>query len=408
MIQADPNALLTLTMIPGLGPILISRLLATFRTPQAILQQPPERLATVRGLSIAKARLILDHRRAAETAARTEAAKAADLGISLSCIDTDAYPPLLREIQDPPPILYIRGSINPTTTDRFTLGIVGSRSCSHYGMEQTERFAASLASAGISIISGGARGIDTAAHRAAMRVQGRTTAVLGCGLLHHYPKENAPLFDDIARNHGAIISELPLDTPPAAENFPARNRIISGLSLGILVVEAGHKSGSLITARLAAEEHNREVFALPGRVDSTTSEGTLDLIKAGGATMVTAPADILASLASPARHLHEGTHEARYALPELFDEPPTRDTRPDALPSPSATPRTPQPVPSPQFATLTPSQRVLLAALTEPRSLDDLLRDTGADVGALRADLTLLEIRRIVTREGSRFVAKRS
>jgi DNA processing protein len=246
-----------------------------------------------------------------------------------------------------------------------------------------------LAQAGLTIVSGGARGIDTAAHRAVLRVKGRTIAVLGCGLSHCYPPDNHDLFDTIAAGHGAVVSELPLATPPNAENFPARNRIISGLSLGVLVIEAGRRSGALITARLAAEDHGREVFGIPARVDSASSAGSLDLIKSGGAAMVTHPDDVLAGLESPARHVHGGTHEARYA--------PIQHELNFGAPSPTPTP-TGQ---TPRDAALTPSQAAILAALDEPRSLDDLARLVMSEPGALRADVTVLEIRRRVERRGS-------
>ncbi|CAN5692733.1 hypothetical protein BH11PLA1_BH11PLA1_03020 [soil metagenome] len=401
---AESRDVLTLTMISGLGPVLIARLLAAFESPASIFTQSAQALASVRGISLSRARAILDQRAAAESLARDEAVRAADLGVVIIGRSDPAYPPLLLTISDAPPILYLRGLIDHAGTDQYPLALVGSRDCTHYGMEQTERFAGALASSGITIVSGGARGIDTAAHRAALRLGGRTIAVLGCGLQRAYPEENARLFDEIAQGRGAVISELPMTTPPSAENFPARNRIISGLSLGVLVVEAGNRSGSLITARLAAEDHGREVFALPGRVDSAASEGTLQLIKIGGATLVTAPGDILEALHAPARHLHGGTHAARY--PARQDDGEDRaaaaqDERAEPAPRLFGAPRPGAPAGTP----LTPSQRQLIDLLKDPLPIDDLLRLSAQEIGPLRADLTLLELRRLVTRRGSAFVA---
>ena len=409
------QSLLALTLVPGLGPILIARLLATFGTAEGVFGATSERLATVHRVSNRLARLILDSAANAHARADSELAAAADLGIRIISRNTPEYPALLSQIPDPPPILYVRGELRADTDDRYPLGIVGSRDCTHYGIEQTERFAGALASAGITIVSGGARGIDTAAHRAALRLNGRTIAVLGCGLKHTYPPDNAPLFEQIAAGRGAVISELPLDTPPSAENFPARNRIISGLSLGVLVLEAGRKSGSLITARLAAEDHGREVFAIPGRIDSPASEGTHDLLRAGGATLVTSPADILETLHTPARHLHLGTHDARYT-PTSSGEDAERETStaggslfsaPVGQQDTNENRRASEPPASSTLAraTLSDAERMLVDQLGAPLTLEDLAQRTSIEVGSLRSQLTMLEIRRVVTRVGSKFVA---
>jgi DNA processing protein len=191
---------------------------------------------------------------------------------------------------------------------------------------------------------------------------------------------------------GAVVSELPLESPPRAENFPARNRIISGLSLGVLVIEAGRRSGALITARLAAEEHGREVFALPARVDSLASEGSLDLIKKGGAALVTSPRDIIDALESPARHHFDGTHEAVTA-------DPTRESAP--LLDFAGTGRESAGGRPPELDGLSESQRSILAALVEPKTLDELTRVTGVEPGRLRAELTVLEVRRRIRRQGT-------
>ena len=285
---------------------------------------------------------------------------------------------------------------------------MGSRKCTQYGLEQADRFAIALAGAGITVVSGGARGIDTAAHRAALKAGGRTIAVLGCGLSNAYPPDNADLFEQIASGegaHGAVVSELPMTTNPSAENFPARNRIIAGLSLGVLVIEASAGSGALITAE-QMNDLGREVFALPGRVDSSSSEGSLKLLKEGAAALVTNPSDVLSGLEAPALHAFNGAHAARY--PAKAGEPggaggaglfaPASDD-PLSLRGVSAGANGAA-VPSAPLG-LSASQQQIYGALDEPATFDDLVRLTGGDPGMMRGDLTVLEIRRLVKRDGS-------
>lgn len=371
-------ALLRLTFIPGLGPVTIRRLVEAAGSPDEALTLSPSRLKGVPGLGEKRASQIARGVAASEALALKELELAARLGVRLLAPDEPEYPPLLAQVEDRPPVLYIRGRLDTAGEDRYPFALVGSRRCTAYGAEQAERFASFLARAGITIASGGAHGIDGAAHRGALRDGGRTIVVLGCGLSRCYPEDHAELFD-LAAERGAIVSELPLETPPRIENFPARNRIISGLSLGVLVIEAQHRSGALITARLAAEDHGREVFALPGRVDSSASAGTHALLKQGGALLVTEPADILEHLESPARHLHVGTHESRYGAPRLFE-------------------------PEPAIG-LSPEQSQLLGLLAESATFDELVSRTQRPAPEIRADLTILEIQRRVRREGSAFRA---
>ncbi len=386
--------LLTLIRTPGLGPVLANRLLDHFREDAAgALGASASELAGIEGVGAKRAEAIVARRSAARRAAQEELSLAEKQGVRFTARADVEYPPLLRGLRDAPPILSVKGSLDPQR-DRYALAIVGSRSCTPYGTEQAGRFAARLAGAGLAIISGGARGIDAAAHEGALRVKERTIAVLGCGLANVYPPEHAELFERIVEEGGAVLSELPLSTPPVAENFPARNRIISGISLGALVIEAGKRSGALITARLATEEQGRETMALPGRVDSPASEGSLELIKSGGAALVAKPEDVLDTLEACARHAHGGTHAARYApsppSTPLDDERDVEAKPTRALPD-----------------DLTVSQRTLFEALVEPRSLDELVRTTGLDAGVVRADVTILEVRGVVTREGGRLARRR-
>jgi DNA processing protein len=268
-------------------------------------------------------------------------------------------------------VLYVLGELAPVDVDRYMVAIVGSRRCTAYGIEQAERFSGVLARSGLTIVSGGARGIDTAAHRGAMRADGRTIAVLGCGLANRYPPDNVDLFDKIVEGRGALVSELPMGTQPDSQNFPARNRLISGLSLGTIVIEAGRGSGALLTARHALEEHGREVMGVPGRVDSPASEGTLDLLRQGEAALVTSARDVLDILEQPARHHWAGTHESRYADP----------ARAPALGADEA---------------------AILEALDRPMSADELVEASGLAPGPMRAALTLLEIQGRIVRSGGR------
>ncbi len=216
-------------------------------------------------------------------------------GIRLMTFADDDYPVLLKEIYDPPLVLYVAGHFIPE--DRSAVAIVGTRNPSCYGLIQTRRFVRGLSEKGLTIVSGFAKGIDAAAHTAALEIAyGRTVAVLGCGIDVDYPRGASKLFEKIT-DQGAVISEYPLGMPPLAENFPRRNRIISGLSLGVLVVEAHERSGSLITAHEAAEQ-GREVFAIPGPVDQLTSRGTHQLLKEG-AMLAEAPEDIFEALSIP-------------------------------------------------------------------------------------------------------------
>lgn len=281
-----------------IGPILFRRLLDHFGDLDKIFGASVAQLTRVEGIGSRTAERIARTRMQFDSQKELEAADRQDVWIMHW--EDPRYPPPLKGIEDPPPVLYVKGTLQ--RSDSLALGIVGSRRCSHYGMEQTERFSHLLAAAGLTIVSGLARGIDSAAHRGALSANGRTIAVQGCGLAHCFPPENQKLFDKITES-GAVVSELPMTYEPLSENFPGRNRIIAGLSMGVLVAEAAPRSGALITAA-AALEYNREVMAIPGRIDSPTSKGPHELIRQG-ARLVDSVEEIMDTLGIIGRGLKE-------------------------------------------------------------------------------------------------------
>jgi DNA processing protein len=270
-----------LNMTPGIGPRAAAKLLERFGSAEAVyratraeleqLRLPPEAVDTI------IARDLLPR-----AEAEISAVKRHDGDILV--LDDGVYPASLREIYDPPIVLYVKGAWSESL-DRPCIGVVGSRRCSTYGQNAAIMLARDLAQRGVTVVSGFARGIDAAAHRGVLEAGGRTVAVLGTGIDEVYPRDHKKLAAEIVDSGGALISQFPLGTPPVSENFPYRNRIISGLSLGVVVVEAAENSGSLITARLAMEQ-NREVFAVPGNITSRNSFGTNYLIKGAGAKLV--------------------------------------------------------------------------------------------------------------------------
>ena len=277
-----------LKSVPGIGNLLGKRLIDIFKTPQNVIQASAEKLLQVDGLTKRHVAAIKNHKIPETVKAELDLLARKDYRI-IPLTDPD-FPRLLREIPDPPPYLYVSGRLDSSTSK---IAVVGSRNATGYGLTTTKNLCAGLASLGITIVSGMARGIDTAAHEGAMAGGGKTIAVLGSGLERIYPAENTKLFHKISEN-GAVVSEFTLLTEPEGHNFPLRNRIISGMSLGTVVVEATKKSGSLITARLAAEQ-NREVFAVPGSIQSFKSTGTHTLIKQG-AKLVEHAQDIIEEL----------------------------------------------------------------------------------------------------------------
>jgi len=284
---------LRMTLVPDVGPIRVRKLVEHFGSLEAVLGASVSELQRVDGIGDRIAESIF--KSCEEDVVERELERAAACGLRIVCPEDADYPRLLLHTPDPPLCLYVRGTL--LRTDAVAIAIVGTRRCSHYGREQAARFGEVLASAGFTVVSGLARGVDSCAHRGALKGGGRTLAVLGNGLASVYPREHEALAEEIC-DGGAILSELPVDLVPDAKNFPRRNRIVAGLSLGVLVVEAGRTSGALITARLATE-YNREVFAIPGRIDRPEiTAGVNGLIRDGCAKLVTSLEDLLDDLAA--------------------------------------------------------------------------------------------------------------
>ncbi|HEX6047011.1 MAG TPA: DNA-processing protein DprA [Pyrinomonadaceae bacterium] len=280
-----------LNMTPGIGPRAAARLLERFGSAGAVYNATRRELEHLRLAPEAVDSIIS---RDLQPVAEAEIDAVRALGGDILLLDDGVYPSALREIYDPPIVLYVKGAWSECL-DQPCVGVVGSRRCSTYGQNSASMLARDLAQRGVTVVSGFARGIDAAAHRGAIEAGGRTIAVLGTGLDEIYPRDHKKLAADILAHGGALVTQFPLKTPPVSENFPYRNRIISGLSLGIVVVEAAENSGSLITARLAIEQ-NREVFAVPGNITSRNSFGTNYLIKGAGAKLVQQWQDIASEL----------------------------------------------------------------------------------------------------------------
>jgi DNA processing protein len=361
---------LRLHLAEGVGAMIFRRLVDHFGGVEEACQATASRLRQVEGVGEKTAAAIAG---VEEAAVEEELALAERHGAGVLCLEDAAYPAGLKKIPDPPPVLYVLGEL--AGADAVALAVVGSRRCTQYGLEQAERLGGLLGRAGFTVVSGGARGIDAAAQRGCLEAGGRTIAVMGCGLCTLYPPENAPLFKKIAADgRGAVISELPMRTAVLAGNFPNRNRIISGLSLGVLVVEAARRSGSLITAGLAIEQ-GKEVFAVPGRVDSPFSQGTNRLIATGQAHLVGGLDDVLDALGEVGVALKgQGTSEVA---------PPT----------------------GPQ---LTGAEQVLLSHLIGAElSLDELVRRSGLPSGQVTATMTMLAIKgAVVQRPGGIFAVR--
>ncbi len=371
---------IALNMTPGVGPRAMTQLLERFGSVSAVFRARRAELESLRLKPEAIESIISKE---FLQRAETELDRVKDLGGDILILDDGSYPQLLREIDDPPPILYVKGDWQ-ACFDQPAVGVVGSRMCSTYGENAAEMLSRDLASRGVTVVSGLARGIDTAAHRGAVRGNGRTVAVMGTGLDNVYPHENNGLVRDILASGGCLVTQFPLGTPPLAEHFPFRNRIISGLSHGVLIVEANQRSGSLITARLATEQ-NREVMAVPGNITSGNSFGTNYLIKTG-AKLVQQWQDVVAEMP---------TEIAASILP-----PPIESSAPDQLEGKETV------VP----ADLSVHERTVWGLLTpdEPLHIDILLESSGLAFGELNNALVSLDIRDLIRVLPGKYYARRS
>src|SRR5262245_20054800 len=359
-----------LNMTPGIGPRVAAKLLERFGSAEAVYNATRTELEQLRLLPESIDTIISrDLRARAEAEIRTVRKLDADILL----LDDGVYPAALREIFDPPIVIYVKGAWS-TCLDQPCVGIVGSRKCSTYGQNAALMLARDLAQRGVTIVSGFARGIDASAHRGALEAGGRTVAVLGTGIDECYPRDHKRLASEILDSGGALVTQFPLGTPPVSENFPYRNRIISGLSLGVVVVEASENSGSLITARLAMEQ-NREVFAIPGNITSRNSFGTNYLIKGAGAKLVQQWQDIATELPPQI---------AANLLPSRFGEKKKDQSLVDRLAFvPEGLPRTESSV----FRLLAPDA---------PSHIDTLIDQSRLPISEITSALLSLEMRELV------------
>ncbi len=286
------EAVITLNLVNGLGGPTIRLLTEALGSPERVFGAAPSQIKQILGRYATETVLSGIREMADGKALEQEVRRASEAGIRILTQEDDDYPKLLKEIWVPPPVLYVKGTLLPE--DQAAVAVVGTRAATPYGLDNAEWFGEELARSGVTVVSGLAEGIDRAAHEGALKGGGRTIAVVGHGLSMIYPRQHAELAERIAKS-GCILSEFPMGMPPAKENFPRRNRIISGMSLGVVVVEAPTRSGALITAREALEQ-GREVFAMPGPISSLVSRGTHDLLK-DGAKMVCQVRDIMEELA---------------------------------------------------------------------------------------------------------------
>jgi len=284
------EACIALNMVPQMGPVRLRKLLEVFATPERVLSAKRSELRSIDGIGNEVAEQIANWENAVDLPAELERIR--DFGADVITAQSPTYPRQLREIHAPPIVLYVWGEL--TERDQHAIGVIGSRRTSHYGAECAKKLSYQLAYSGLTVISGLARGIDTAAHQGALAAKGRTIAVIGSGLTKLYPPENAALADKIRSGNGAVVSEFSMAVEPDRQTFPMRNRIISGWSHGILVVEAGLNSGALITAAQALEQ-GRSVYAVPGHINAPTAHGSNRLIQQG-AKLVMDASDILDDL----------------------------------------------------------------------------------------------------------------
>jgi len=375
--SVDIEKWLKLIRADEVGPITFAKLIEHFGSVDAALGASVSELAKIDGIGFKTAERIAASRDKFDVTSELQLAK--KLGVWIINLEDERYPVVLKRIYDPPPVLYIKGTL--TREDNLCISIVGTRRCSLYGQEQASRFAHFLSSAGFTICSGMARGIDTAAHQGALSASGRTIAVQGCGLANIFPPENKNLFELIAES-GACISELPLRYEPLSENFPPRNRIIAGLSLGTIVIEAPLNSGAMITAK-AAMDYNREVMAVPGKIDSPLSKGTHKLIKEG-AKLIESVEDVMEALGYIGEQLAEHVTEAAEKAATKREKPlfDIRDLK------------------------LNGNEKMIYDYLhKEPSHIEQIIGDTKLTPGSVNAGLISLRLKGVIKQlPGSLFV----
>lgn len=365
------EALIALNMVDQVGPIRLRHLLTHFGDAPAILRASRDQLARVPDIGLETADAIAGWERTVDLTG--ELRRIEQFGCRVVTAEDEDYPPLLREIYDPPIVLYVKGRVLPQ--DRNGIALVGSRQTTHYGIEVARRLGYQLGYLGVTVVSGGARGIDTAAHQGALNAKGRSLCVLGTGINLVFPPENAALFERLA-DHGAVLTQFPFNRPADRQSFPIRNRIVAGMTLGTVVVEANLASGALITAKFAAD-YNRQVFAVPGRIDSPRSKGCHDLIKKG-AKLCEGPEDIL--------------EEFEYLFP-----PSNRPA------SPAETGELPA------LALGEHEARLLEAVGDEECSIDEVIRRSGLPASTVSVSLLGLEMKRLVLQlPGKLFVRNRT
>lgn len=352
------EAMIALNMVDHVGPVRLRQLLDHFGDPARVLGASVAELARVRGVGDETAQAIARWEESVDLTA--ELRRIREFGCRVITAADEEYPELLRQIYDPPIVLYVKGTLLPR--DKNAIAIVGSRRTTHYGLETARRLAYQLAYCGVTVVSGGARGVDTAAHQGALSATGRTLAVLGTGINQVFPAENVALFERITQ-HGALLTQFPFNRPPDKQSFPIRNRIVAGMTLGTVVVEADLTSGALITAGMAVD-NGRQVFAVPGRIDSPQSKGCHDLIKKGA-------------------KLCEGAEDILGEFEYLF--PPTN--RP---PSPAETARLPA-------LELTAHEQAVFSALgNEELPMDLVIQRSGLPASTVSVALLSLEMKRCV------------
>src|SRR5215472_4803623 len=308
------EACIALNMLPTVGPVRLRKLLEVFNEPQEILAAKRDELRRIEGIGNEVAEQISHWESVVDLGA--ELKRISDFGASVITQTSPIYPKSLREIHAPPIVLYVWGELQER--DHHAIGVIGARRTTHYGTESAKKLSYQLAYAGLTVISGLARGIDTAAHQGALAAKGRTIAVIGAGLARLYPPENAALAEKIRSGSGAVVSEFSMEIEPDRQTFPMRNRIISGWSHGILVVEAGLNSGALITAAQALEQ-GRAVYAVPGHINAPSAMGSNRLIQQG-AKLVMDASDILDDLEILLPEAKPSPETASRPLPPLSDE----------------------------------------------------------------------------------------